>query len=135
MPTFKIWEIEHKSTATGQKLATLVLNDPTKQYPYRNVTVWEDFPGFATLVAGGEVEGQLKEEESENINPKSGKPYINRTLVAMSAFVSPKTAPQGNLGNEIRSIHTKLDKILAKLDTDTVKKELEEEINVDDIPF
>ena len=80
MKTYKVYEAEQKTTTTGKQLKKLVLQGEGMQYPMKNVTIWGDNPLFAQAVAGGTITCDILESDSGNLNPKSGKNYVNRTV-------------------------------------------------------
>lgn len=77
---YKVYEVTERTTGTGKRVKSVVLQEEGKQYPYKNVSVWEDFPNFDEIAAGKTVNGDLVEKDSDKVNPSSGKPYKNRTL-------------------------------------------------------
>ena len=59
-----------------------------RDFPYKRVTVWQDHPEYAGIQAGAkfnhsyiDVKPQKAKPDGSHINPKSGKPYNNYTLV------------------------------------------------------
>lgn len=88
MKELKVYEAEVKTTKTGKTLKKLVLQEEGKQYPYKNVTIWEDNPLYAQAVSGATLSCEILEKDSQNINPNTGKPYIERS-VANPNFKSP----------------------------------------------
>jgi len=93
MTKYKVYEVEERSTPTGKELKKCVLQGEGLKYPDKNVTVWEDFPNYRGVVVGATIEGEMQKTPSKSINPRSGQPYVNKTLVSASASV-PTIPPQ-----------------------------------------
>lgn len=80
MKTYKVYEAEARTTTTGKQLKKLVLQGEGMQHPLKNVTIWGDNPLFAQAVPGGTITCDIQESDSGNLNPKSGKNFVNRTV-------------------------------------------------------
>ncbi len=63
MPTkkYKIEWLERRTTTTGKQMAKVTLSDETGAQ-YTDIGVWADFPGFAELMPGSEVQGSIVEK-------------------------------------------------------------------------
>lgn len=86
--------IERKPTSTGKIKADATLTDQSGVESDK-VTVWGDFPGFAELVSGGTVSGDI-------VSKQNGQ-YFNRTLYpertdTMSNPKAPLWATKGGGG-------------------------------------
>lgn len=91
---YKLDWSEKKTTSTGKmKLdATLVGEDGVK---VENVTIWGDFPNFASLMTGNDVEGTIQEKQNGN--------YLNRTLYP----IKPSNPPPGGARRPLNASITK----------------------------
>lgn len=130
---FEVLKAEESITKTGKRLKRLMLEQEGKQYPIKNVTVWEDFDGFDDIHPGTKVSGDLLEKDSGTPNPYApGKNYINRTLVA-AKNPNGTTAPtgQGNIALESRLKRLE-DKVFGQAETTPVVEYPE---NKGPIPF
>lgn len=80
---YKIDWLERKTTSTGKQKAdtTLMAIDGTK---VADVTIWSDFPNFAELMPGTQLEGDI-------VTKQNGQ-YVNRTLYP----IRQPGAPRGN---------------------------------------
>ena len=58
----------------------LELSQEGKQYPIKNVTLWNDHPRYAEFVAGIELDFEIYEKPGTNINPKTNQPYMDRSV-------------------------------------------------------
>jgi hypothetical protein len=64
--------------AKGLKLE---LSQEGKNYPIKNVTLWNDHPRYAEFAAGKELDFEIYEKDSGNPNPnKPGSNYIDRSV-------------------------------------------------------
>lgn len=70
----RISDVEEKVSKSGGKYWKIKFTIPGKQYPY-SMTTFDD-PNDPKC--GGAIDIAYTEKESTDINPKSGKPYINR---------------------------------------------------------
>lgn len=104
MQEFKVYEAEEKTTQSGKTLKKLVLQKDGLQYPFKNVTIWGDNPLYAQAVPGATITCDLLEKDSENINPNSGKPYVNRS-VANPNMGAPKQTSNGNVNEMALKTH------------------------------
>ena len=68
---FKIVKIERKVTASGKPMARLNLQNPENVF-INDVTIWGDYPNFATLDVGHTTEGEIQEKQNGQ--------YVNKTL-------------------------------------------------------
>lgn len=68
---FKILKIERKQTASGKDMARLNLQNPDGVI-INDVTIWGDYPNFATLDVGHTTEGDVQEKQNGQ--------YVNKTL-------------------------------------------------------
>ena len=74
----------------------LELSQEGKQYPIKNVTLWNDHPRYNEFVAGKELEFELYEKDSANINPNTNAHYKDRSV---SKFDTPQqSAPTSDMG-------------------------------------
>lgn len=106
----------------GKKLE---LDEEGKQFPIKNVTIWNDHPRFNEFVPGATLDFEIYEKPSANINPKTGQPYMDRSV---SKYTSQKAQ-----NCDLSDLDAKLDKILVFLHkAHGVPQELEEEIKEDD---
>lgn len=71
---YKIEWMEKKITSTGKEKIDATLSDGT--HTIEGVTIWADFPNFATLMAGHPIEG--------NVSEKQNGQYLNRTLYPLA---------------------------------------------------
>ena len=60
--------------------AAVHITEPGKQYPVKLSTKREDLLGAAQQMAWQMVDALYNEEQSTNINPHNGQPYVNRYL-------------------------------------------------------
>lgn len=105
---FEVLKMEESITKTGKRLKRVMLEVEGKQYPYKNVTIWEDFPGFDTIQLGVKLNGEILEKDSGNPNPHApGKNYINRTLVA-ARNPNGTMAPNTNVDTRLNNIESRL---------------------------
>lgn len=139
----KIYECEEKATKTGKKLKKLVVQKEGLQYPFKNVTAWEDLDIYNELDAGYQVpQGyEIFEKDSENINPNSGKPYKNRTLVK-SRNENGTEKSDVNVMKYIVDLNKRVKALEDAIETTHNKKVAEEfgdypedDIKPEDIPF
>lgn len=79
---------EKKVTSTGKEKIDATLTDGTNTID--GVTIWSDFPNFATLMAGHTVEGDI-------VTKQSGQ-YTNKTLYPIKAVNSSPRATGGFTG-------------------------------------
>lgn len=92
MQTYKIFEVEEKTTQSGKQLKKLVLQREGAQYPIKNVTIWGDHPLYDQAVPGGELSCEINETDSGTPNPNApGKNYINRTVDNSGMSKGPDT--------------------------------------------
>lgn len=72
---------------------------PGKQYPVKADTKLENLLKQAREIrdAGSVATFTVRESESENINEKTGKPYIERRLQKVEVGVVPQNAPNANV--------------------------------------
>lgn len=69
MAKFTIEWSEQKTTSTGkQKMDALLTNQETKEKTDK-VTIWGDYPNFATLMTGHDVEGELVPAKDPKYGP------------------------------------------------------------------
>ena len=121
MAKFKVFDVEHKTTASGIELKKLILQGEGKQYPDKNVTMWSDHPLFDTIAAGQDIEAELEIKDSQTPNPKGGY-YKNKTLLKPGQTAAPTPpASTTDWGSRVHnSIELKvlpaLQLILARLD-------------------
>ena len=82
---YKINWLEEKTTSTGKKKYDLTLDkeDGTQE---DKVTMWADFPDFANMKPGTEIEG--------DVVVKVNGQYTNKTIYP----IKPKVAPTGQTG-------------------------------------
>lgn len=73
---YKIDWIEKGTTSTGKVKADATLSDAAGKY---EVTIWGDFPGFANLLNGGEVEGEIKPASDPKYKPSLNTPRVTKT--------------------------------------------------------
>lgn len=82
---FKIVWSEKKTTSTGKEKIDATLDDGKRQIDH--VTIWSDFPNFAEIKTGHEVEGDL-------VTKQNGQ-YTNNTLYPVKPVNS---SPRSNSG-------------------------------------
>ena len=77
MAKYKVEEIEQKTTSTGKTKAdaTLIGEDNVR---VERVTIWADFPNFATLAVGGYVTGTLR----ASADPKYGPTLYTERVIS-----------------------------------------------------
>lgn len=92
MSKFKVFDVDHKTTASGIELKKLILQGEGKQYPDKNVTMWSDHPLFSTIAAGQDIEAELEVKDSQTPNPK-GSFYKNKTLLKPGQTPSQAAPP------------------------------------------
>lgn len=66
-----------------------------KQYPVRLATKLQPLIELAKVVGSEVATWTYTESESDKINEKSGKPYVNRYLEKVEIGVSPAPTPEG----------------------------------------
>lgn len=93
-----IQKADRKTTATGKDKIDATLDDSTKLI--EGVTIWGDFPGFAYLVIGQSIEGDVVEKQNGQ--------YTNRTLYAPK---TPSTTPQRGAGAITKAMDKKAENI------------------------
>lgn len=79
MATYKIDWLERGTTSTGKVKAdaTLIGEDGNKT----TVTIWGDFLGFAELMPGGTVEGEITPSRDPKYKPSLNAPKLPRSAV------------------------------------------------------
>lgn len=74
---YKISCLERGETSTGKKKATATLiGEDGKQL---DVTIWGDFPNFAELMPGSEIEGELRPSSDPKYKPSLSPPRVSKT--------------------------------------------------------
>lgn len=118
MPTLKIYEVEEKQLRNGKTIKKCVIQEEGKQYPYKNVTVWDNYPEYAGVQAGAVfTHSRINVTEQEGTrNPNNGKPYNNYTLEFIKEQNANGTSkPAQNDENSVilTRIEGKIDKLLS----------------------
>lgn len=85
---YKIIWSEKKTTSTGKEKIDATLDDGTRQLDH--VTIWSDFPNFAGLMTGHEVEG--------DVVTKQNGAYTNNTLYPLKPVNASPRASGGFAG-------------------------------------
>ena len=83
---------------------------------------------------GSEVEIEFEEKESDKINEKTGKPYVNRSIIEPKK----KAFDVDAVWTELRAIKERLDKLEATPSLRDTSKQLEEKLDIgidEQIPF
>lgn len=119
MTRYKVYEVIERTTQKGDTLKKLVLQGEGKQYPDKNVTMWNDHPLFETIAAGQEIEADIQVRDSNTPNPRGGF-YKDKTLLRPGQQpLQPKTnvtpyASPDRLFNVLQlEVIPRLDRILA----------------------
>lgn len=84
---YKIIWSEKKTTSTGKEKIDATLDDG--QRTIDKVTIWGDFPNFAGLMTGHEIEG--------DIVTKQNGAYTNHTLYPVKVATTPKFGASGGM--------------------------------------
>jgi len=139
----KVYEVEERFIEKLNKnVKKLVIQKEGLQYPFRNVSAWQDLPIYNELVAGYQIPDgyDIFEKDGKNINPKSGKPYKERTLVAKeNAGKDTRGSFEEKALTALGQINFKLDRLLSKDDVkqaaDSIEYPEEDGIDASEIPF
>lgn len=86
MAKYQIEWGELKPTSTGKQRFLATLKDE-QGVVTDNVTLWGDFPDFATLAPGREVNGKISEKQNGQ--------YLNRTLYPETTYKTFTAKPSG----------------------------------------
>ncbi len=76
---YKVYEVEDKMTQSGKALKKLVLQGEGKQYPDKNVTLWNNHPLFEEIAPGQTIDVEIDVQDSTTPNPHGGF-YKNKTV-------------------------------------------------------
>ena len=80
MALLKVYEVAEKVTRTGKPLKKCVIQEEGKQYPHKNVTVWQDHPDYDKIKPGFETTRSWVEVKDSDVKNPHGGYYKNRTL-------------------------------------------------------
>lgn len=140
MAKLNFYEVEEREVqvkGAPKKVKKCVIQEDGKQYPYKNVTVWEDYPEYAGVQAGAKFDhSYVDARDSDQINPNSGKPYKNYTLKYGAGASDQQSG--GSDSFLLRKMDAKLDTIIKIVGGNQPVKPDDtpsDEINPDDIPF
>lgn len=129
-----IFKCDIQATPAGKELKKLGLMVEGKKFPMENVTAWSDTaPDYAKLDIGYVLEADLDEKPSKTMNPKSGKPYTNRTLI-------PLQNSNGTIANStpvearVTKLELQMKGVLEELNLTPVKP-IQTDEPEDEIPF
>lgn len=79
---YKIYEVEEAVTKAGKPMKRCVLKGENQENTEPRVAVWDNFPDFDKIVAGGTVRGIIDKKDSGiPIPAHPEKNYVNRTLL------------------------------------------------------
>ena len=80
--SYKIYEVDHKTSARGTAYKKLVLQGKDDQHPTKNVTMFSDHPLFEDIAEGQTHDLDIHVEDSQTPNPKApGTFYTNRPVL------------------------------------------------------
>ena len=134
MQEYKIYEVDEKTTQSGKTLKKLVLQKEGAQWPIKNVTMWNDHPDWEKAVAGGTLTCDLLEKNSDQINPNSGKPYINRTVAKPGQISAPQQMDSGKIDRMFYMVGEIYKHVVPKDEKPRAVEEAQE-LEPGDVPF
>lgn len=94
MTTYKVYEVEDKVSVKGNSYKKLVLQEPSSQYPLKNVTMFANHPLFEEIAPGQIIEFDIETKDSDTPNPHGGF-YKNRIVLNPSQSAKPIPQSKG----------------------------------------
>jgi len=146
----EILKAEEKATQTGKKLKKCMMEVEGRDFPYKNVTVWEDCPIYEDIKPGHvinegyhiNVQPQKAKDDGSHINPHNNKPYNNYTLYQGEKQNQP-TLGSSALEGRVKKVEDDIKQIVEVLKEHKITPKTEEkkddyqddEISPEDVPF
>lgn len=134
----KVEEKEVMIKGEPQKIKKCMIEVEGRQYPYKNVTVWNNYPEYAGVQAGAKFTHShiVTTEQEGTLNPHNNKPYNNYTLTYGEGSGQASTGGSDN-SVQLTRMEAKIDQLMSKAGIVAQKavSEPTDSIDPDDIPF